>query len=87
MIPDDAILNADGQVAMRYMKQANSYVRCGQNEYVFVCKANISMAYVNQEDVECMLGIMVGCCGGRKKKAIFFSDEDHHRRWSVGGGR
>ena len=88
-VPDDAIYNEAGQVAMRYMKQAPSLVRCNGSgtEYVFVVKANISMAYVDEEDVECMLGVKAGCCGGRKKKVIFFADETHHRRWLTGGGR
>lgn len=88
MIPDTAIRNDDGQVAMRYGKQANSYVKCGQNEYIFVVRANIAMAWVNEEDVECMLGVRGGgCCPSKKKQVINFIDETHFRRWTNGGGR
>lgn len=85
-IPPGAVVNEEGQVAMRFMKQANSFVQCGQNGYVFVVRANIAISYVNPEDLDCILGYRIGCCGGRKKQAIFFADETHYRRWSNGGG-
>ncbi len=89
-ISEDAIFNDEGQVALRYTKQASALVTCpgaDAAEYIFTVRANISAAYVNEEDVECMLGVKEGCCGGRKKNVIFYIDETHHRRWETGGGR
>ena len=89
-IPDTAIRNEAGDVALRYNRQATAMVSCpglGATEYIFTVKANIAMTYVNEEDVECLLGVKEGCCGGRKKNVIFYIDETHHRRWENGGGR
>ncbi len=89
-ISEDAIYNEEGQVALRYMKQATVLASCngqGANEYIFTTKANISMAYVNEEDVECMLQVTAGCCGEKQKLVVFYGDETHVRRWETGGGR
>ncbi|NGX44896.1 MAG: hypothetical protein K940chlam2_00036 [Chlamydiae bacterium] len=90
MIIEGAIYNEEGQVAMRYMQQAQALVTCNGNNYVFVVKAQtIALAYVEPDDVACMLGFKKGCggCGGRKKNVIFLADETHVRRWESGGGR
>jgi hypothetical protein len=86
-IPDSAITNDEGQVLLRYMKQAQEYVKCGSAEYIFEVRANIAAAWVNEEDVSCMLGYKAGCCGGKLKNVIFLIDETHARRWQYGGGR
>ena len=89
-LPEGAITNDEGQVALRYNRQATALVTCpgqGAVEYVFTVRANIAMAFVNEEDVECMLGIKEGCCGNRKKNVIFYIDETHFNRWTNGGGR
>jgi len=84
-----ATLNAQGQVAMRYMQQKPALVKCNGTQYYFSTKASISMAFVNPEDVDCLLAVMegCGCAGGRKKNMIFLADETHARRWINGGGR
>jgi hypothetical protein len=89
-ISEDAIYNEEGQVALRYMKQATALASCpgqGAKEYIFTTKANVSMAYIDEDDVECMLQVTAGCCGGKKKNVIFYADETHVRRWEAGGGR
>ena len=86
-VPDTAITNDQGQVLLRYMKQADEYVKCGSAEYVFVTKANISAAWVNPEDLDCLLAHKASCCGGKAKNVIFLIDETHARRWITGGGR
>lgn len=89
MIPPEAIFNDEGQVAMRFMKQGQVYVRNPQtgNEYIFAMRANIGMAFVNEEDTDYMETVTTGCCGGKKKKAVYYADETHVRRWENGGGR
>lgn len=86
-LPEHAIVNETGQVAMRYKKQAPALVECGKKKYYFAVRANIALAWVDQEDLSCVLAKKEGCCGGRKKPAVFFADETHVRRWTVGGGR
>ena len=58
-------------------------------EYVFVPKANISMAYVDPGDVDNLLARKGGCnCGGsRRRQAFERANEDDERRWNNGGGR
>lgn len=90
MIIEDAVYNEEGQVAMRYMQQAQAIITCNGNSYVFVVRAGtIALAYVSPDDVSCLLGFKKGCggCGGRKKNVIFLADETHVRRWENGGGR
>lgn len=86
-LPEIAVVNAEGKVALRYMQQKPAYVTCNGNEYVFSVNRNISMTWVAEEDVECMLAIRDGCgCGGgnKKKNMIMYGDELHVGRW---GGR
>jgi len=86
----NAILDAQGQVAMRYMKQAPALVKCNGHDYYFATKASISLCFVDPADVDCLLGVRESCnCqnGAGKKQMIFLADETHTRRWINGGGR
>jgi len=87
LLPNNAIRNDQGQVLLRYMKQAQEYVKCGSAEYIFEVRANIAAAWVNPEDVDCLLAHKASCCGGKAKSVIFLIDETHARRWQYGGGR
>lgn len=89
-LPKGTQFNDQGQVAMRYMQQRPAVVSCNGNEYAFVVRAQvISFAWIEPEDVDCMLAVRRGCggCGGKKKNVIFLADETHTRRWVNGGGR
>lgn len=88
-VPAGAITNDAGQVAMRYMQQTPAFITCNGHEYVFTVRAHIALAWIDPQDVTCMLNVRKGCggCGGKKKNVIFLTDETHVRRWTVGGGR
>lgn len=91
MIPDTAIRNEAGQVAMKYRRLVPQRVKCGgwPNAviYAFTIRANIPMTWVNEEHVPCMLGVTYGCCGTRKPGGVLFCNESDVRRWTNGGGR
>jgi len=88
ILPEHAIVNEQGQVAMRYKKQSQAIVECGEKRIFFAVKASISLAWVDPEDLACVLAKKESCCGGNKRKpAVIFADETHVRRWTVGGGR
>ena len=74
--------NEIGQVAIKYKRQNQKLV----NGYVFIVKANISMAWINPEDVQKLLNIRGGCCGA-KQKMFIYANSDDTRRHTVGGGR
>lgn len=64
------ILNDKGQVAMRYQVPAQKYIAGAPsgNAYVYTCKHNISIAFVEERDVPWMLDKKTGCCGNARKK-------------------
>jgi len=88
-LPPEAIVNEAGQVAMRYGRQAPTHIKCGDRSYIFSVQANISLAWVEPEDIPCMLAKRdtSGCCGSsRRGPVISFCDETHLRRWTNRGG-
>ena len=81
------IVNEEGQVAIRRIPPRDQYVRLGNDhEYVFKVNHDISISWVNEEDVPAVLAITVGCCGGRKKNVFIYADDVHLNRW-INGGR
>lgn len=78
-------------VALKYYQPTQVLVKATPTgkEYVFVPKANISMAYVDSEDVGNLLERKAGCnCGGSKRQQAFYeANESDIRRWENGGGR
>jgi hypothetical protein len=85
------ITNA-GYVALKYYQpQTRVLVPANttptQTNYVFLCKANITMAWVKPGDVNNLLSRRKNCCGSHKKQSFYYANEDDVRRWSNGGGR
>lgn len=92
-LPPEAIVEA-GKVAMVYKRTvARLLVTCGRPggasvSTVFICQANIVLAWVDPVDVPCMLAVKGGCCGNKKKPGVIgFASEDQVRRWTNKGGR
>lgn len=91
MIPETAVTNEAGLVAMKYRKLFPMRVRCGgwpnYVTYVFTIRANIPMTWVEPEHVPCMQNVKYGCCGKKKPGGVIFANSDDVRRWTNGGGR
>lgn len=90
-VPDNAVLNDAGQIAMKYKRKVPLHVRCGGHPnyitYIFIIRANIPMAWVNPEHLPCMANVTYSCCSGQKRGGAIFANEDDVRRWTNGGGR
>lgn len=91
MIPETAVRNEAGQIAMKFRRLFPLRVRCGgwpnYKDYAFVIRANIPMTWVDEADVPCMAQVKYGCCGAKKPGGVLFCNEDDVRRWTNGGGR
>ena len=90
MIPDTAILNDQGQVAMKHLRLAPIRVKCSDYTYAFIIRANIAMAWIQSDHVPCLQRVKMRCCGGSrrgKKSAVIFAHEADVRQWTNGGGR
>lgn len=82
------VTNDAGQVAMKYFQPHRKYVLLGnEHEYVFTVRANISLTWVEPEDVQRILNIRRSCCGGKRNQQFFLANESDVRRWTNGGGR
>ncbi len=84
-IPETAVRNAQGEIAMRYKQQQRVMVKCGAVYYVFSMQNNICLAWVKEEDVPCILAVKGGCCGEKRAGVIQFATETQARRWQFGG--
>lgn len=84
------VTNDQGEVALKYYQSQNRILvqktPSGQ-DYVFVNRASITLAWVLPEDEQHLLSRRKNCCGNHKKKVFFYANEDDVRRWTNGGGR
>lgn len=76
----------DGKVAIDYYQTIQHVVQVGQHEYVFVVRADICMAWIDEADVPAILGITKQCCGGNRTTVYRYANENDVRRWTNGGG-
>ncbi|RMD57938.1 hypothetical protein D6833_13415 [Candidatus Parcubacteria bacterium] len=73
---------------MKYFQPHRKYIRLGNgHEYVFTVRANISLTWVEPEDVQRILNIRRACCGGKRNQQFFLANESDVRRWTNNGGR
>lgn len=83
---DERILDASGNVAIRYYQTIPHVVGVGSNsdkrEYAFVVKNNYCLAWVKPEDVDKILSITKNCCGGSRKPKYQLANQYHVDIWS-----
>jgi hypothetical protein len=87
MIPDTAQRNEIGQVALKNLRRRPMAAQCKDKIFVFVSWVDIAIAWVDEEDVPCLLQKRHQCCDNKKKKIITYASEDDVRRWTNKGGR
>lgn len=80
------MIEKDGKIAVAYYQTIPHVVRANGNDYAFVVKANICMAWVNKDDAPILLRVTKKCCGGHLNTVYRFANENDVRRWTVGGG-
>lgn len=79
------VRNDQGQVALKRLRQDQKLVRMADGTaYVFICKHNICLAWVNEKDVPAVIAMKRGCCGGEKQQ-FFYATEKDVKRWNFGG--
>jgi len=76
----------DGQVAIDYYQTIPHVVQVNRNEYAFVVRADICMAWIKEEDVNAILSVTKQCCGGNRNTVYRLANENDVRRWTNGGG-
>ena len=80
------IKNEQGQIAISYYQPIDRVVMVGETRYVFITKRAVSLAWVNEEDVEKILAITKSCCGGRIRAVYRYATPSQVNVWS-GTGR
>lgn len=83
------VTNEAGQTALKYRLPVPVIAKNtpSQTEYRFTVKANLSIAWINQEDIDNLINRKKTCCGGTTHKLFRYASEDEARRWQNGGGR
>lgn len=77
----DRVVNESGQVAVSYFQPITQRLRVGTREYSFIVHFNISMAWIEPEDVEAVLSVVKECCGGNRSRVYRLEHETHVKRW------
>lgn len=83
-------MNDQGQVAIKYYQPQNQVLvqqTLSGTDYVFICRANITLAWIEPADVEHLLARRKRCCGNHQRQIFFYANADEVRRWTNGGGR
>ena len=81
------MIEQDGKVAIAYYQTIPHVIQVNGNEYAFVVKADICMAWILLDDYQQVLSITKTCCGNQKRTVYRFANESDVRRWTNGGGR
>lgn len=80
-VVNGSVVNENGEIAVRWNRLMQKYIRVGSREYIFVVKSNIALAWIHPDDVEKVLAIQISCCGGRAALACTLANELSVRRW------
>lgn len=84
---DNYTRTPEGQVVLRYYQPVPKLVKVGTSQVYFNPKFGVSLAFVDEELVTPLLGVLGGCCGG-KKHIISLATPSQYQHWQDGlGGR
>jgi hypothetical protein len=65
-IPDTAIRNASGQIALKWALERrmprNIMIDSSQKVYIFTCKTNVCLIWADEEDVPGLIGLRDKIC-------------------------
>lgn len=77
--PIQPITDDQGRAAMKYIKPAQIVVL---DKYVFTVMWNVSLAYIEPDDIARLFGVRAkACCGKKSKRAFYYANETdvaHH---------
>jgi len=88
MIPN-AIYNNTGKVAMRYLTPIQKYVMLGnKHEYIFAPRYSVSLAWVDEADVNMILNVpkssCQGCGGSARSNGFILANQASINCWTSG---
>lgn len=88
-VPDTAspVVIEDGSIAMKYYQTVKIMTQCSRIDYIFMVFANINIAWISPEHVQCILDKRGGCCGQRRPGVFSYANAADARRWTNRGGR
>lgn len=81
----EKILDQNGKVILRYYQPMPKQVKIGDKTISFDSQYGISLAFVDDSDVEPLLSHLGGCCGN-KRQVIFLATEIQYEHWKTGNG-
>ena len=73
--------NEIGQVALKRLRQSPKLITVGKKQYYFAVQYNISLAWIDPEDVDRVLKIKHQCCGNNYNVQFVIASEQDVRRW------
>jgi len=75
--------NSIGQIALKRLRQSPKLVTIpGNKQYYFAVQYNISLAWVDPEDVNKVLAVKHSCCGGNPQPQFVYASERDVRMWT-----
>ena len=78
---DGKVVNDSGQVAVKYFQPMSQTLKVNGRTYIFKVMKNLSIAWIEPEDVEAVLNVTKVCCGGNRNKVYRLEHETHVKRW------
>lgn len=81
-VVDGKIVNDSGEIAVRWNRLTQKYVKIGVREYIFAIRSNISLAWIHPEDIDKVLALKATCCGGNLNIACHLASELDVKRWT-----
>lgn len=77
----------DNKVAVWYFMPMPKAIKIGEKVTVFQCEHGVSMAFVDENDVQPLLDYKGGCCG-KSRQVVFLATPVLYSHWKDGkGGR
>lgn len=79
-----AVVNENGQIAVRYYQTIPKRVTVNKHEYAFSVQHNVSLAWVDENDVTALLNTVGGCCGNPQKGVFKLCSRTNVNLWRTG---
>ena len=75
----------DGKVVVRYAQPIPKPITVGGKFYLFSCEHGVSLAFVEETEVQPLLDFLGGCCG-KRQKVISLASKAVYEHWLTGNG-
>lgn len=75
--------NADGWILVKCPVNVPHVVSVHRNQYAFVVRKNLNLAWVRPEDLDAVMAIKAGCCGNKSHPKYVFANERDEYWWTL----